>query len=497
MFGIGCLLAGGLLIGACGVGTECDFGLCPGTQVGTEGDGGSSDGMSNVDANPPGCDLAKEQKEQDACLNNDFAVFVSPLGRPDAPGTKESPVNTLKRALELVGGTKQRVYVCEGTYDERVTLKAAISIYGGLSCQGGSWKPNNARPVFGRKNEQGFALDVAAAGVFELVDLEFDAAPGSAASRNSIAARVVSSPGLTMKRVTMTSAAGASGASAGPGTTGVRTPADGKGIGGTAGAGGGARACTCTIGGPTAGGQGGGPPNGSGLVGSGDVTGTAPTDGAGGAGASTDCSTGKGHNGGDAADEVPAATATKWGEIVDQTWAPAQGVRGLNGKSGQGGGGGGGNTAGGGGGGGCGGCGGSGGAPGEGGGASIALLALNSPVKLVACTLSTSEGGKGGKGGIGGDGGDPGFPGGGGTGGAGADGCAGGQGGKGGAGGHGSGGPGGVAVGILHQGTAPTFDSQTDIKQTGSPAPGGDPAVAGANGGQTGKQEKIADAEKL
>lgn len=253
-----------------------------------------------VDGNPPGCDPAKEQKDQEACLNNEFAVFVSTLGRPDATGTKEAPVNTVKRALELVGGTKQRIYVCEGTYDERVSLKVPVSLYGGFSCEGGTWKANNSRPVFGRKNEQGFALDVGAAGAFEIVDLEFDAAPGSATSKNSIGARVVSSPGLTLKRVTLAAAAGAEGASAGAAATGVRVPTDGKGIGGSTGAGGGPRACTCTIGGPTAGGQGGGPPNGGGLAGSGDVVGSGATDGAGGAGGSTNCMTGKGHDGGDA-----------------------------------------------------------------------------------------------------------------------------------------------------------------------------------------------------
>ncbi|MBS2011993.1 MAG: hypothetical protein JST00_03835 [Deltaproteobacteria bacterium] len=492
------LALGGMtaVVAACPSSTDerCVDGACD-RDASSRGEGGA-DGPA-IDATPPGCDPTKEQKEQEACLNNDFAVFVSTLGRPDATGTKEAPVNTVKRALEIVGGAKQRIYVCEGTYDERISLKVPVSLYGGLSCQGGTWKPNSSRPVFGRKNEQGFALDVSAAGAFEIVDLEFDAAPGSATSKNSIAARVVASPGLTLKRVTLAAAAGAEGAPGGAAATGVRVPSDGKGIGGSAGAGAGPRACTCTIGGPTAGGQGGGPPNGGGLGGSGDVNGSGLADGAGGAGGSTDCSAGKGHDGGDAPDEMPAATPTKWGAIASDDWAAAEGARGSNGKSGQGGGGGGANGAGGGGSGGCGGCGGSGGNPGGGGGASVALLAIRSPIRIVASTLTTQTGGRGGKGGTGGSGGEVGFSGGGGTGGAGADGCAGGQGGKGGAGGHGSGGPGGVAAGILHQGNAPVSDPQTTIMQSAAAAPGGDPAAAGANPGQPGKQEKVLDADGL
>jgi hypothetical protein len=477
---------------ACSGGTDCESGPC---GAATANDGSDGAAVTPSDATPPGCDRTKEQKDQDACLNVDFAIFVAPTGRPDSPGTKAAPVNTLARAFELAGGAKQRVFVCDGTYDERVTLKAPLSIYGALTCAGGVWKASTSHAVFGKSQETGFGLDVVkVAGEFELVDLEFGAAPGTSAAPNSIAARVVASPGLVLKRVTLTAGQGAEGATGDGGQTGVRTPMDGKGLPGTMGAGGGPKACACTVGGPTSGGNGGGPANGGGLAGTGDAVGTPPTDGQGSPGGITTCIGGIGHEGASATNQAPALPGDKFGTLAAEDWVPAAGVDGKAGGSGQGGGGGGANN-GGGGGGGCGGCGGSGGKGGKGGGASVALLALASPVTLTGSVLKTGQGGKGGKGGAAGPGG---APGGSGSPGSGTpnNGCPGGQGGRGGDGGHGSGGPGGVAIAILHEGAAP-IPGSSQIVQAGQPGPGGEAAAAGANAGPDGKQLPIANVSDL
>lgn len=223
---------------ACGVGTDCDFGLCAGPPVGTNEGGDGS--ISQIDATAPGCDPTKDQKDQEACLNDDFGVFVSLTGKPDGTGTKASPVNAVARAFELAKGTKQRIFVCEGSYEERIALKAPVSIYGGLSCTGGAWKKGESA-VFKNLQQPGYALDIVrVAGLFEIVNLEFAAAPGTTITRSSIAARVVSSPGLSLKRVALTASDGSSGDPGAGGKTGDRVPATAKGSPGTAGAGGGA-----------------------------------------------------------------------------------------------------------------------------------------------------------------------------------------------------------------------------------------------------------------
>lgn len=498
IFGMGAVVGTMALVLACSVGTDCDFGQCPGAAVGSEGGSGSDgDTTTKADATPPGCDGSKEQKDQAACLNDDFAIFVAPTGKPDSPGTKLAPVNTLARATELAVAARQRIFVCDGTYDERVILKTPVSIYGGLTCSGGVWNSSPGHAVFGRSQEAGFGLDVVKVpGEFELVDMEFAAAPGTALAQNSIAARVVGTPGLTLKRVTLTAQQGADGDPGGSGATGVRNPVVAKGNPGTTGGGGGALSCSCSVGNPTSGGTGGGPANGSGTAGTGDAVGAFPTDGQGGTGGITNCGTGIGHEGASAANALPAEAGKKFGTITSEEWVPAAGLDGVSGGSGQGGGGGGANT-GGGGGGGCGGCGGSGGKGGKGGGASVGLFAVNSPVKVVGAALKVGPAGKGGKGGKAGSGGMPGFGGDPGSGGAQASGCAGGQGGRGGDGGHGSGGPGGVSIGILYQGGAPVPDAATTTTQTGTAATGGDVADVGGNAGPTGKQLTISDAATL
>jgi len=494
--GLASITAASALILACGVGSDCDFGLCAAPVSEQDADAGN-DGPFDPDARPPGCDGSKEQKAQPACLSDQFAVFVSPLGRPDNPGTKLAPVNTITRALQLVGGARQAIFVCDGSYEERLTIKVPASIYGGLACAGSSWTPSTGRAVIGTPQEPGFALDISAAGAFEIVDIEAVAAPGTSESPNSVTLRAVNTPGLALRRVVLRAGVGAPGAKGDSGIAGTRDPVDGKGRSGSAGAGGMAKTCTCSIGGPTTGGAGGGPSNGGGLAGSGDVVGAPPTDGAGGAGGITNCSTGAGHEGASAPERTPAEPPTSIGQIKGNDWVAANGVSGADGQSGQGGGGGGANGGGGGGGGGCGGCGGGGGKGGKGGGASIAILAINSPLSIGSSELRTASGGRGGQGGTGATGGAPGFSGTAGSGGAGADGCAGGQGGAGGGGGHGSGGAGGVEAGVLYQGSAPTHDAQTTILLSAEPAPGGEPAAAGAKEGPPGKKAAVLDAASL
>jgi hypothetical protein len=152
------------------------------------------------------------------CVSSDFGIFVSPSGKPDASGKKDEPVNSITAALAKTGAIR-RVYVCEGTYDERVTLKAAISIYGGFNCA--DWSYSGTKAVVGKPQEPGYTLDVqSVSGPFEMADLELVAANGNDTFPNSIATRFVGTSGAVLRRVGLTAQSGRAGRSAG-------TPADG------------------------------------------------------------------------------------------------------------------------------------------------------------------------------------------------------------------------------------------------------------------------------
>ncbi len=415
----------------------------------------------------------------------------------------DAPVNTIAGAQALVGGKRQKIFVCEGSYNERVTLKTAISIYGGFSCTSKPWAAGG-RAVIGKVQEPGYALDVDSVGsAFELVDLEFVAAAGTEASPNSIAARFISSSGAALKRVKLTAASGFAGKPGDPGIAGSTVKHtdfagnanyDPNGNPGTSSTEGAARTCKCPNAPSTEftkGGGGGSLPNGGG--GKGEPTALPPSggDGAGGAADATNCTDGLGHKGATRAEAAGGSVPVRLGVVESNGWKPESGGEGATGLPGQGGGGGSGQAGGAGGagsGGGCGGCGGFGGKPGGGGGASIAILTINSPIRVLA-ELATGGGGRGGDGGEGGVGGAGGIHGNVTSG----PGCLGGDGGSGGKGGGGAGGAGGLSIGILSQGGAPLSEGSTFT--TGAAGDGG--TGKSSNDGPKGVKAPTATVEAL
>jgi len=445
-------------------------------------DGVITDGPPPVDA-PPGCDANAEPKDAPLCVVDSFGVFVDATGGNDTnPGTKASPLKTLGAALGKLAG-KPRIYVCEGTYPERITLTSAASasLYGGFAC--GAWTYNASKPkVTAPADNAGPALLIdKVTSSLVIADMAFASAPGTEAATSSIAAFVDSASSVRFVRSKLDAALGFQGHDGAPGVTGTPDKAlDGiSAAGTTAGA---LTTCTCSSGGTTSGG-GGGPVNGDGQNGAPNIpenpTGMpTPKTGKGGLNASTmGCvyPGGLGLPGADAAPKSDALSITSPGAFTAAGWTPEPGKSGDPGLPGQGGGGGGG-RAGAGGGGACGGCGGTGGKGGGGGGASIALLSRASTVTLVATTLSTAGGGKGGAGGGGG---------GGGAGSGSGGGCGGGDGGKGGDGGAGGGGAGGLSVGLLYKGPRPSLDPGS-LVTTGPFGPKGQGGKPGTNDGLDG-----------
>ncbi len=78
------------------------------------------------DVSPLDCDLTQDPKDAPGCVDDRVGIFVSPTGSDANPGTKEAPVQTLAKALQLTK-TLKRLYICEGTYVENVVLGGGSS----------------------------------------------------------------------------------------------------------------------------------------------------------------------------------------------------------------------------------------------------------------------------------------------------------------------------------------------------------------------------------
>ncbi len=428
------------------------------------------------------CDMTKDPKDEAGCVDDCVGVFVSPTGSDTNAGTKAAPFQTIGKALASAGALT-RVYVCEGTYAEDVSIAApvdGVSIYGGFSCA--DWTYSGNKPTIGKSN---LALKIAGTTKpFAIEDVLVKAADGSAGNPSSIAALVANASGaVTFTRVNLTAGVGAAGNDAAGGSNWTITSPSDPALKGhdAAGASGGAlQACAnvCTDANASTGGTGG-----AGTTNpTGGQTGS-PNLGAGQGGVVTNgtCSGGNGNPA--TANGADAVSPTTLGALSETGWTPGPGAAGKNGSPGQGGGGGAGQSQsndGGGGGGACGGCGGGGGGGGNGGGSSIALAVLTSNVTVNASELHANDAGKGGKGATGQVGQ---------TGGAHGNGsgfgCSGGNGGNGSAGGTGAGGTGGISVAVLYKGSAPTVDSTTTTA-TGTAGAKGVGGTAGTNDGLDG-----------
>jgi hypothetical protein len=428
-------------------------------------------------------------------VGDDYGVFVDGTSGTDPAegeeagtqaGTKTSPFKTIGAALAHLGD-KSKVFVCEGTYPESVTLPASVSLYGGFAC--GSWEYACTTPKVAPAGP-GVALTIADASSVEIVDLSLESKDASTAGTSSIAVFVSDSTNVTFRRVTATAGDGKSANPAGaPATNHDSASLNGNDASDTKG--GDENSCTCKTWGSSKGGKGGNPgePNaeeGKEGLASPKATIVAPYTSAGGVGFPDNAGEcGGGIAGSNGAPRDPGVGASALGILSSAGWSPASGTSGEAGNPGAGGGGGGGSTDVGGGGGGCGGCGGAGGLGGQGGGASIAVASYQSSLVLEACMLTSGKAGNGGKGGTG----EAGAGGGGRGGPSGA--CPGGRGGNGAGGSGGGGGAGGISAAVLQFEGSFTRDGAT-VLTSGEAGDGG----GGGEGGEGGKSNPPGLAEK-
>jgi hypothetical protein len=455
LVGVGSLA---LVVNACG--EDCTVSnSCVGATPTTD-DGGSDGAMlaesgADVAQPPAGCDPAADPKDAPKCVVSDFGVFVdATTGADGNAGTKESPVKSITAALGKLG-SKTRVYICEGTYAEHVKLTNTVSLYGGFACDAWSYSGTKAKVA---PTDKGLAIELrGASAAVVLSDLEFTAKDASEPAESSIAAFIVNSAKVTLRRTAITAGKGGDGsdASAAAGFAPATAP-DGTAGGAAVNPGGQTPnpVCATSIGG--AGGKDGAVNGAAGQVAV--AVFPAGNTGAGGTGGGS-CATGLGIDGSYGIAGAPGPGAATVGTLDATGWKASDGVPGGAGGNGQGGGGGAQRLATGvGGSGGPGGCGGAGGTKGTAGGSSIALLVFESAVALEQSTLVAKDAGRGGNGAKGQKGQLGSLNGG--VANAGALACNGGVGGIGGSGGGGGGGggAGGLSVGVLYKGASPTVE---------------------------------------
>jgi hypothetical protein len=490
------------------------------------------------------CDPASDPKDQPCVLDDAYGVFVAspaPVEGGDAGSASATADGSMSRPYATIGqalvnlGSKTRVYVCNGLYGEQVTITAAVSLYGGLSCAvgpagrvwnyvGGSAQvtaPSSTYAIWvgavaarggdagpeggvdgGQDAGEGGGPSV---GPVTIEDMAFATPSATSPGGSSIAVFALSSS-VRLLRVALTAGAGADGAAgadgiANPNFTGPAPRGGGQvytvgsgGTGLTSVSGGQGAINACLQYGVSAGGDGGLGCMSLGTAGTaspppamipgrdGQPLGAALPNGA------TAVTNDPGADG-IAGDGGTAAPAQVYGELSQTGWWASPGGDGAAGNPGQGG-------AGatdplygacsaptttlGGGGGGAGGCGGAGGKGGGGGGASIALASVASTVVLEQCSLTTGAGGTGGAGGAGQDGQAAGGGGDSPPAAGSAATAAGAAGGNGAGGSGGAGGTGGISVGVLHRASTITSDAVTNQSvMLGPPGAGGAAGSAG------------------
>lgn len=471
---------------------------------------GGAAGTTGEPSAPPPCVPADEDEPDDHfedtnCdgIDGDLArsLFVAVDGDDSAVGTLDAPLATLQVALERAQSEQKHVYVCNGAYEQAVTIHGSgVRLYGGFDCEDGGRRIADRARIMSKRS---VPLRIEGARDVIVDRLAFVAPDAAELEGSSVAAVVEKSGQVQLRRVELESGQAGSGR-AGDAGIAVSGRAPNGAPGGHAclqllcdvyGDGGySAAAPVCDGGGRPeiggAGGDGGRPgraaeagassPSGvaggrvsdhalaerdgqAGGIGRRGLVGDGPESTIGELDRSLYVATNSGHPGGYGSSGQAGGGGAGVGELWEGDLCCAPGHGGSQG--------------------GFGGCGGRPGLGGTGGGASIALVVVESEVALIWTRLIAGDGGAGGAGGPGGLGQAGGMPGdvysfrGGRFSGIGGPG---GEGGPGGAGGPGGGGP-SLGVALLDS-PFPVLDGVQVL--LGLPGFGGDAAdaVSGVNG---------------
>ena len=110
--------------------------------------GGSGGGQGCTAGAPP---------SEGGCLDEASGVFVRRDGDDAAPGTREQPVATIGRAIEIAAEAGLAVFACDEVFDEHLVVPAGGRLYGGLDCEGGwTWNGvDTSRTVVAPQSDTG------------------------------------------------------------------------------------------------------------------------------------------------------------------------------------------------------------------------------------------------------------------------------------------------------------------------------------------------------
>ncbi len=158
----------------------------------------------------PGCDASRTPIEDACVLDEALGVFVSSRVIQAGGGTRARPYASLAEGLERARADKKRVYVCEGTYDDPLTFADGVSIFGGLSCDGGEWRGGGKRArITTRDGSPVNAKDITRPTRIDAIEIV--ARDATLPSTSSIGLVVANVPGLAFSHVLVRAGAGADG----------------------------------------------------------------------------------------------------------------------------------------------------------------------------------------------------------------------------------------------------------------------------------------------
>jgi len=139
------------------------------------------------------------------------AIFVAKHGDANNPGTRRSPLSSIAAAIAKAKNDKKaRVFVCEGSYDETLTIENGISLVGGLDCASDSWKLTDKRSTLASPSSPA----IRANGIDKPTRVDnFDVTSPDAvgSSRSSIGVLAVGSNALTFAKGSIAAGAGSNG----------------------------------------------------------------------------------------------------------------------------------------------------------------------------------------------------------------------------------------------------------------------------------------------
>ncbi|HQP33673.1 MAG TPA: hypothetical protein PLI95_00775, partial [Polyangiaceae bacterium] len=205
-------------------GVEPGVDAAPETSTGSDGGadafGAETSTEAGLDSKPscipePGSDLPDDDFRDSNCDGVDgdasAAIFVAPSGSDTNAGTMTHPVSSLHKAVELAEAAGKSIYLCSATWSEALIVGAPLSIHGGYDCANGWQRTNSSAEVV---SSDGPALQIG--NVAERVFIErvtFKVGDALVAGGSSVAASVVSSQQVELRRCGFEAGDGANGVS--------------------------------------------------------------------------------------------------------------------------------------------------------------------------------------------------------------------------------------------------------------------------------------------